>query len=101
MINGAARLYISTIILGGFYYLAYLYLTGGVHTDANTSTTVGQILGNAGTLAAGVCGYWVGSSKGSEDKNSTIANIADRLPSSPPRQTAPAAATTPTQEKSK
>ncbi len=68
---------VSIIALGGFAVASAIILTGHNVENQSGQMIVGALLSGYGTVLA----YWLGSSKGSRDKDATIAAMAGPAPS--------------------
>lgn len=69
---------LSVIILSGFFASSYTVLTGNIKTnDPNILLLIGTIIGNISSMGMVVVGYWYGTTKGSADKDKTIADLSN------------------------
>jgi len=68
------RLILSLVILSGFFVTGFMILDGDLKSvDQNTAMLIGAVLGAASSQANNVVMWWFGGSKGSADKDKTIA----------------------------
>jgi len=69
---------LSYSMLGGTLAAALAVIVGGVHIpqDQGTALTFGTIFGYLFSENKAILAYWFGSSRGSQDKDATIASLA-------------------------
>lgn len=80
---------LSMLVVCAFVFDIYMVLGGKIDTsDPNKLILIGGAISKIEAMALMVLGYYFGSTKSSEEKNSTIASIiADKVPSIPSTQT--------------
>ena len=67
---------VSIIVTGGFFLFLIILMIGGIRTDAGNQTVANIIniaVGALATAFATVVNFWLGSSKGSRDKDEQVA----------------------------
>ena len=69
---------VSIIVTGGFFLFLIILMIGGIRTDAGNQTVANIIniaVGALATAFATVVNFWLGSSKGSRDKDEQVARV--------------------------
>ena len=69
---------VSIIVTGGFFLFLIILMIGGIRTDAGNQTVANVIniaVGALATAFATVVNFWLGSSKGSRDKDEQVARV--------------------------
>ena len=73
-------LLLSLLIVSGYLLDVYLVLGGHVETaDPNKLLMIGQAVGGMQAMAMVVTSYFFGTTKGSEDKNSTLTDAVSKI----------------------
>lgn len=66
---------LSICIIGGFYFISYLIVTGQIHNlDQNLVMLIGTVFGASASHATNIINYWFGSSSGSAAKDKLLYN---------------------------
>lgn len=75
---------IAIVVVFGFMIFVGLIVSGKI--DASEGLK-GQVMGYTQAAVSVIIGFYFGSTRSSEDKNVTIASIADKIPAVPSTQT--------------
>jgi hypothetical protein len=82
---------IAIVVVFGFIIFVGLIVSGKIEASEGLK---GQVMGYTQAAVSVIIGFYFGSTRSSEDKNSTIATIADKIPSIPSTQTTTSTVTT-------
>lgn len=82
---------LSVVVVFGFMIFVYLIISGKIEASEGLK---GQVMGYTQAAVSVIIAFYFGSTRSSEDKNVTIASIADKIPSVPSTQTTTSTVTT-------
>lgn len=73
-VNDTGRVMISSVVVGGFFVILYIYLTRKL-TGAPDNDILSILLGALASNFTSVVSFWIGSSSGSAAKDDAIKEI--------------------------
>jgi hypothetical protein len=75
---------LALVVIIAFILDGYLIMSGTIKTaDPQLLLLIGSVFGASQTYTGVVLSYYFGNTKGSEDKNVTIATAIDKIPPAP------------------